>query len=69
MNLEALPDRCEEASALSFGSYVPCNAPAERRVFSSKDDREYRMCGPCAAHNIARRGMADRGPFETGGES
>lgn len=59
--LKALPGRCEEASPLSHDVYIPCNAPAVRMVFSPSDNREYRMCEPCAWHNTMRRGMQDRG--------
>ncbi len=63
LELKAGPGRCEEASPLSGEKYIPCNAPAERLMYSPQDKRTYRMCGPCADHNL-RRGMRDEGPYE-----
>ena len=58
MTIQAMPGRCEEASPMSGGMYIPCNAPATRVLHSDKDQRDYRMCEPCAAHNL-RRGMVE----------
>lgn len=61
--------RCEEASTLSGASYIPCNAPAEQMVgFQNQDgswrEGPYRMCGPCAHHNLTNRGAKHAGPYE-----
>jgi hypothetical protein len=64
VELRAQPDRCEEASHLSKQSYIPCNAPAVRVVFHKRDNYAYRMCAPCADHNIRNRGGEDRGPYQ-----
>lgn len=61
--IEARQHRCEEASPLSQETYVPCNQPAEQNVFHARDNRTYRMCMPCADHNIRNRGAEDRGPY------
>ncbi len=62
-NLVAREGGCEEASPLSYQFYIPCNAPAVSRVFSSQDNREYRMCAACAFYNV-NRGMVIRGKYE-----
>ena len=64
MPLEAKPDCCEEASMLSREFYIPCNQPAVRLVYHSRDKRTYRMCEGCADHNLRNRGGEDRGPYE-----
>lgn len=46
---------CEEASVLSHNHYIPCNAPAVVLI-DNGDRRQYRMCQPCAQHNIHNRG-------------
>lgn len=51
-----LNPRCEEASMFSGAMYIACGQPAEKSMYSSRDDRTYRMCAPCADHNT-RRGM------------
>jgi hypothetical protein len=61
--LQANPTGCEEASMLSREKYIPCNSPAARLIYSSRDNRTYRMCDGCADHAIHNRGMEDRGPF------
>lgn len=61
---EASPDRCEEAGPLSVEVYIPCNAPAVKLVYHSRDKRTYRMCEQCAWHNIKNRGGEDRGPYK-----
>lgn len=48
--------RCQEASMLSRGEYVPCSAPAVAIVHHDKDGRSYYMCAPCADHNLRNRG-------------
>jgi len=62
---DAKPDGCQEASLFNPipDVYLPCNQPAVRRVYHSREDRTYRMCAPCADHNITRRGAEDRGPY------
>lgn len=57
MKITAKEHCCEEASTLSRETYIPCNAPADVVVYSEKDGREYRMCIPCANHNVRNRGM------------
>lgn len=57
VELRAGPGRCEEASPLSREVYIPCNAPATRRIWSARDRRVYRMCEPCADHAVRNRGM------------
>ena len=47
---------CEEASVLSKETYIPCGQPAAEIVWHNKDRRAYRMCAPCADHNIRNRG-------------
>lgn len=56
--LKAKEGCCEEASLYSHNFYIPCNAPAAKIMFSKGDDREYRMCLPCADHN-KNRGMVE----------
>jgi hypothetical protein len=51
--------RCQEASFLSRGTYIPCNAPATKVIFHDKDRRGYYMCNPCADHNVRNRGGRD----------
>lgn len=63
MPLVAAPGGCEEASVHSVLFYIPCNTPAARRVWSPRDSREYRMCAPCAFHNVHNRGCEDRGEW------
>ena len=48
--------RCQEASMLSRGSYIPCFAPAVAIVYHDRDRRGYYMCAPCADHNVRNRG-------------
>lgn len=62
--LEAKIGCCEEASPMSASFYIPCNAPASKIVFSPSDKQEYRMCAPCASHNVNNRGAEDRGPYD-----
>jgi hypothetical protein len=61
-DIQALEHRCEEASPLSGDFYIPCNAPAVVIMRSDLDNREYRMCEPCAAHN-SKRGMTVVKPY------
>lgn len=49
---------CEEASMYSKEFYIPCNATAKHFMYSDRDKRTYRMCEPCAYHNL-KRGMVD----------
>jgi hypothetical protein len=49
--------RCQEASALSHESYIPCSGPAVATVFSRRDGRAYYMCLMCADHAIRNRGF------------
>lgn len=61
LELKALPGRCEEASTLSGEVYIPCNAPATQVVEFRRGDRvegPYRMCTPCAIHNLRNRGAS-----------
>ena len=55
-DMTLLLDRCEEASSLSRGTYLPCAAPAMALVWHEKDRRVYQMCMPCAGHNVRNRG-------------
>ena len=49
--------RCEEASMLSRGAYIPCGAPAAAVVWHRRDGKHtYLMCAPCAWHNVRNRG-------------
>lgn len=54
----SIPDgsRCQEASILSRGTYLPCSQPAVAIVYHDKDNRSYYMCLPCADHNLHNRG-------------
>ena len=61
MELKAAPGACEEASMLSYLSYVPCNKPAARMV--KHGAKIYRMCAACADHNIRNRRGQDMGKF------
>ena len=63
--LKAAPDRCEEASPLSREKYIPCNAPAVAIIYHDRDRREYRMCAPCADHNVRNRGGKMVGPYKS----
>lgn len=56
--LKAQEGCCEEASSMSRDFYIPCNAPASKVLSCDRDGRDYRMCEPCAWHNL-RRGMVD----------
>jgi hypothetical protein len=47
---------CQEASVLSFATYVPCGDPATAVVYHPKDRRHYYMCAHCARHNVRNRG-------------
>jgi hypothetical protein len=47
--------RCQEASPLSRGSYIACNAPAVT-VIDNGDPQPYWMCAACADHNVRNRG-------------
>jgi hypothetical protein len=60
--LKASPGCCEEASALSHSTYIPCNKPAARMV-KNRDTEPYRMCEMCADHNVHNRGATDLGPY------
>jgi hypothetical protein len=53
---------CQEASAASTTTYIPCGRPATASIASAQDNRSYNMCGFCAAHSIANRGMTEDGP-------
>lgn len=48
--------KCQEASVLSFATYIPCGAPAGAVVWHEKDKRAYIMCAECAWHNVKNRG-------------
>jgi hypothetical protein len=67
MTLKAMPGRCEEASPLSHETYVPCNAPAARMVAFMRGgevlEGPFRMCAPCADHNVRNRGATDQGAY------
>jgi len=68
-DLQAGPDRCQEASTLSSEKYIPCNAPAKWIVsHPGRDERPYRMCEECAAHNTHNRGAKIDGPYVPGAE-
>ena len=60
--LKAKDGCCEEASVLSHNFYIPCNAPAEKLMYSKSEDKTYRMCFPCADHN-KRRGFVEIGDY------
>jgi hypothetical protein len=49
-------DTCEEASTASRLTYIPCGRPAVVHVYHEKDRRSYKMCFPCADHNVRSRG-------------
>jgi hypothetical protein len=53
-----IPDdaTCQEASMLSFHSYIPCGAKAVAIVYQRKDGRKYYMCAACTDHNVRNRG-------------
>ena len=53
--------RCEGASIFS-AHYHPCNVPAVFMV-DNGDDKAYRMCAPCADHNVRNRGARIVGPY------
>lgn len=59
--IEAAAHCCEEASVASTLTYIPCNAPATRVVGLRGDT--FRMCRPCAEHNVKRRGGRDLGAY------
>lgn len=61
--LVADPDGCEEASTFSHLFFIPCNAPANRLIYSPRDDRVYRMCSRCAEHSVRDRNMRDVGSY------
>jgi len=62
--LKAAPNCCEEASALSVKTYVPCNRPAVSIVrFERTGEGPYRMCHMCATHNVNNRGATLIGPY------
>jgi hypothetical protein len=48
--------QCQEASAHSWGLYVPCRKQATTIVHHPKDRRSYYMCDACADHNLRNRG-------------
>ena len=48
--------KCQEASVLSFATYIPCGATAAAVVWHEKDKRAYIMCAECAWHNVKNRG-------------
>ena len=62
---DAKPGGCQEASLHNPipNVYLPCNQPAVRLVYHSREDRTYRMCEMCADHNLKNRGGEDRGPL------
>lgn len=65
--LKALTGRCEEASPLSHEVYIPCNGPATHMVEFRRGETvegPYRMCTPCAIHNLRNRGASYAGAFE-----
>jgi hypothetical protein len=64
---EAKEHCCEEASLYSREFYIPCNAPATQVLLSDRETATYRMCEPCAAHNL-RRGLTLVGPYTSGGK-
>lgn len=64
LELKAGRDRCEEASPLSREKYIPCNAPATQVVDTGGLEGTYRMCDPCASHNINNRGMRYIGAYK-----
>lgn len=61
MQLKAGAGCCEEAHSSSREFYIPCNRPATQVV--KNRDGEYRMCEPCAHHNINNRGATLVGPY------
>ena len=64
MDIKAKPGCCEEASTLSHNFYIPCDKPAEVMVIFKNGEGPYRMCGPCARHNIRNRGAESCGPYD-----
>lgn len=57
MELKAAPGCCEEASIVSHQTYIPCNRPARYLVgWARRNEGPYRMCEPCASHNVSNRG-------------
>lgn len=47
---------CQEASPLSFVSYIPCGNQAIALIWHDRDRRVYPMCAGCADHNLSNRG-------------
>ena len=65
--LKAGPGRCEEASPLSHGAYIPCNAPATVMVkHRGRAEGPYRMCPECASHNVKNRNAEIVGAIPAG---
>ena len=63
VELKANVGCCEEASPHSHQSYIPCNAPAVKMIGFAEGERPYRMCLPCATHNLKNRGAKDMGTY------
>jgi len=56
---------CEEAAPGFTDTYVPCNAPATMLVgWPSRGEKVYRMCAPCADHNVHNRSATIMGTYE-----
>lgn len=47
--------KCEEASPLSRGTYIPCGAKAVA-IVEHRGEKRYFMCLGCANHNVRNRG-------------
>lgn len=48
--------KCEEASAMSIESYIPCGLPAILLVHhTGRKEGPYFMCKECADHNVSNR--------------
>ena len=54
IDISSLP--CQEASPLSYVSYIPCGRSSASLIWHSKDGRVYPMCPACADHNMMNRG-------------
>lgn len=50
------PAFCQEASAASHETYIPCGRPAQFIVRHPRNNETYPMCDACADHNVRNRG-------------
>jgi len=64
MNSFSLEGPCEEASPLSVHMKIDCGSPSVAIIWHNKDQRAYRMCEPCADHNVRNRRGVRLVPFE-----